>query len=434
MKAVKVERLEFGKGLPKIGVSILGKDRKTIEKNAKELVGKPYDFAEWRVDDLPEKGWNIKNLLEIIQSLREILLAKPLLFTIRTKNEGGNANINVALYEKLLLKVIESKAVPMVDVEFFMEGLNVKRIVSAAKKAGVIIIASYHDFNSTPHKGVLIEKMCFMQKRGADIVKIAVMPQSFKDVITVMDATWQMHQNYAKVPIAVISMGDIGALSRVSGEYTGSCLTFAALEEVSAPGQFEVYKMNRLLHNLHKVEDKKKKNHIFLIGFMGVGKSTIARKIGRKYGLRQIDLDREIEREENKKIAEIFANEGETYFRKLETDYIRKLKTMETSIVSCGGGAVLNPENIRLMKNCGKIVLLTGNPVTIYHRVKHNPNRPLLNGNMNIPYIAKLMEERRPAYEKAADFVVRTDGKRADEICKEIWLCMESVWSGEETL
>lgn len=429
MKRVKVGCLEFGKGLPKIGVSIMGENKASIESNARELVGKPYDFAEWRVDYLPREAWNIKNLLSIAGSLRGILQSKPLLFTMRTVNEGGKADIRPSDYEQIILKMIEAKAASIVDVEFFREGLDIKKIVWEAKKAGVCIMASYHDFYSTPHKGELIEKMCYMQKRGADIVKLAVMPKTFKDTLTLMDATWQMHNHYAKVPIATISMGEIGGLSRVSGQYTGSCLTFAAMEQVSAPGQFEVYKLNRLLHNLCHKEGENKKEHIFLIGFMGVGKSTIARKIGRKYGLRQVDLDREIELAENKKIAEIFESGGEAYFRSLETDYLRKLKDKETSIVSCGGGVVLNPENVRIMKSCGKIILLTGNPITIYHRVKNNPNRPLLNGNMNVPYIAGLMEKRRSAYEKASDFIVKTDGKSVDKICKEIWLCMEKVWS-----
>lgn len=89
-------------------------------------------------------------------------------------------------------------------------------------------------------------------------------------------------------------------------------------------------------------------------------------------------------------------------------------------VVSCGGGAVLREENVALMKSCGKIVLLTATPEAIFDRVKDSIDRPVLNGNMNVEYIAELMEKRRPKYEAAADLVISTDMKNVREICEEI--------------
>ncbi|HBA96878.1 MAG TPA: chorismate mutase, partial [Lachnospiraceae bacterium] len=88
-------------------------------------------------------------------------------------------------------------------------------------------------------------------------------------------------------------------------------------------------------------------------------------------------------------------------------DDIKKLKP---SVISCGGGLVLRKENVRKMKESGRIVLLSATPETIYSHVKGSTSRPLLNGNMNIPYIKKLMEERMPKYIAAADFIIETDG------------------------
>ena len=116
----------------------------------------------------------------------------------------------------------------------------------------------------------------------------------------------------------------------------------------------------------------------------------------------------------------VFKEKGEPYFRELETDLIKSFVGVEPAVISCGGGAVLKEENVRLMKESGKIVLLTAEPETIYERVKDSTERPVLNGNMNVGYIEELMEKRRPKYEAAADVTIATDGKTAGEICGEI--------------
>ena len=165
--------------------------------------------------------------------------------------------------------------------------------------------------------------------------------------------------------------------------------------------------------------------HIFLIGFMGCGKSTNAKYLTKMTGAAQMEMDQEIVKDQGMAITEIFAKFGEPYFRDLETELIRSMKGKEPMVVSCGGGAVLREENVALMKEVGKIVLLTATPESIYDRVKDSTDRPILNGNMTPEYIAKLMEKRRPKYEAAADFAVSTDMKNTREICEEILEKME---------
>ena len=162
------------------------------------------------------------------------------------------------------------------------------------------------------------------------------------------------------------------------------------------------------------------KEHIFLIGFMGCGKSTNAACLAEMTGAKQVEMDQMIVENEGMSIADIFKEKGEAYFRELETDLIKSFAGVEPTVISCGGGAVLKEENVRLMKESGKIVLLTAEPETIYERVKDSTERPVLNGNMNVGYIEELMEKRRPKYEAAADVKVATDGKTAEEICGEI--------------
>lgn len=161
-------------------------------------------------------------------------------------------------------------------------------------------------------------------------------------------------------------------------------------------------------------------HHIFLIGFMGCGKSTNAACLARITGASVMEMDEAIAKEQGRPIAEIFSAEGEGYFRDLETALLKRLEEQSPMIVSCGGGAVLREENVVLMKEKGRIVLLTAEPETIYTRVKDSLARPLLNGHMDVEYIRGLMEARRLCYEKAADITVSTDGKTAEEICLEI--------------
>ena len=161
-------------------------------------------------------------------------------------------------------------------------------------------------------------------------------------------------------------------------------------------------------------------HNIFLIGFMGVGKSTIAKILAKKLEAELVEMDETIEAEAGMSINQIFEKFGEQNFRDLETALVERISKTGGAVVSCGGGAVLRPENVQMMKQSGKIILLSATPETIYERVKHSTNRPLLNGNMNVEYIRGLMERRREVYEGAADVIITTDGKWKSQIVEEI--------------
>ena len=154
----------------------------------------------------------------------------------------------------------------------------------------------------------------------------------------------------------------------------------------------------------------KLQEHIFLIGFMGVGKTSTSRQLSRKLGVREVDTDAMI----------VFEESGEPYFRSVETGTLDTLADQKPCIVSCGGGMAMREENVAKMKKIGKVIFLTATPETIYSHVKNSTDRPLLNGNMNVPYIKKLMDEREPKYKAAADILIQTDGcnpaKVADKI------------------
>lgn len=162
------------------------------------------------------------------------------------------------------------------------------------------------------------------------------------------------------------------------------------------------------------------KGNIFLIGFMGTGKSTIARELKKMLNMECMEMDEMIMKQQGMSISDIFDRYGEDYFRDLESRLLLDLQKKENVIVSCGGGVVVRQENIGHMRGSGKIVLLSATPGTVYERVKNSTNRPILNGNMNVEYIAGLMEKRREKYEAAADITIVTDEKKIAEICREI--------------
>lgn len=157
--------------------------------------------------------------------------------------------------------------------------------------------------------------------------------------------------------------------------------------------------------------------NVILIGFMGCGKTTVGLKLS--YRLRQsvIDTDKEIEKEEKRSISDIFATEGEAYFRQQETACLEKLlQTARDKIISVGGGLPLREENRTLLKQIGKVVYLRATPETIYGRLKYDTTRPLLQGDDPETRIKELMAKRDGFYEQAADVIVDVDGKDFEQI------------------
>lgn len=157
---------------------------------------------------------------------------------------------------------------------------------------------------------------------------------------------------------------------------------------------------------------------IFLIGFMGVGKTATAKHLGTLLNRPVLDIDRCIERHCHISIPQIFERYGEAYFREKESALLSTLCRNNRQIISCGGGIALNPTNVQFMKQQGRIILLTASSETIYQRIKHSTHRPLLSSSINLPQINMLMKERSQAYTRAADFIIDTDGKSIAAVCQ----------------
>ena len=160
--------------------------------------------------------------------------------------------------------------------------------------------------------------------------------------------------------------------------------------------------------------------NIVLIGFMGAGKSTISEFLKTVFAMEVIEMDQIIAERQSMSISDIVETYGEEYFRDLETNLLIEMQSKKNMVISCGGGVPMRERNVVEMKKNGRVVLLTAKPETILNRVKDNHDRPLLEGNKTVPFIADLMEKRREKYQAAADIVIETDDKSELEICEEL--------------
>ena len=176
-----------------------------------------------------------------------------------------------------------------------------------------------------------------------------------------------------------------------------------------------------ITQNSKRIQSRNLFNYnIFLIGFMGAGKSTISDYLKNALAMDVVEMDQCIVERQGMSISDIFETYGEEYFRELETNLLIEMQSQSNVVVSCGGGVPMRERNVVEMKKNGRVVLLTAKPETILNRVKDNHDRPLLEGNKNVDFIAELMEKRREKYEAASDIVIETDGKDKLEICEEL--------------
>lgn len=185
---------------------------------------------------------------------------------------------------------------------------------------------------------------------------------------------------------------------------------------------------DEIIEIFHSIRDSSKRIqarklftcNIFLIGFMGVGKTTISAYMHDLFAMDRIEMDEVISGREGMSIPDIFEVHGEEYFRRAETDLIMEMQGRSNVIISCGGGVPMREINVREMKKNGRVVLLTATPGTILDRVRDSHDRPLLENNKTIEFISSLMEKRREKYEAAADITIRTDGRTKLDICNEL--------------
>ncbi len=250
MDTVRLRNVEIGSGPPKVVIPIVGQTREDILADAGNLNGLDFDLVEWRVDFFRET-MDREAVLDVLAALRQQLGEIPILFTFRTRQEGGQLEIDPEAYAQLNAAAARSGYADAVDVEVFSQGERAQSLIRTIHDAGAAVVGSSHEFGHTPSQQEMVARLCSMQELGCDILKIAVMPQSRGDVLALLCATEEMYTNHARQPVVTMSMGGLGAVSRLCGEAFGSAMTFGAAGQTSAPGQVQVEQLNTALPILH---------------------------------------------------------------------------------------------------------------------------------------------------------------------------------------
>lgn len=234
--------------MAKIIAPVTAKFQNEILNQAREIIKLDcVDLIEWRAD-FYDAILNSNKLLETLKLLRGVLENTPLIFTLRTKGEGGEFNYSLKDYYDLNLFAAESKLADIIDVEVLDLNLDLTKLIKAQ---GCYVIGSKHDFNFTPELEQIIKILHKAKEFNADILKAAFMPNSERDVINLINASAKYHAENLNDLIITISMGDLGKISRMACKLTGSCAAFVAVKNISAPGQLDAKDLQKILEILN---------------------------------------------------------------------------------------------------------------------------------------------------------------------------------------
>lgn len=265
MNTLTIKHVTFGDGMPKICIPITGRNEAEIRKAAEKISALPHDVVEWRADYF-EAVTDPDRLLRVLASLKKWLPGSLLLFTFRTKREGGVRGLSETCYLELCKAAAKSGLADLLDLELFTgaavsgdadqrepseplytpDTALLSPVISMAHAHGCRVILSSHDFQKTPPEQELFRRLSLMEAAGADLAKLAVMPRNEQDVLTLLSAT-RKASDTLRCPVITMSMGRLGVLSRISGSLTGSCLTFGTAGEESAPGQLPAEALKKFL-------------------------------------------------------------------------------------------------------------------------------------------------------------------------------------------
>ncbi|MGM0524167.1 MAG: type I 3-dehydroquinate dehydratase [Bacillota bacterium] len=228
---------------PKVCVAIIATTEAAFKERWQETKRGDIDVIEWRADYYTGDDATILPLLKAE--------SRPVIYTIRTKEEGGEWPYQKEQYIMRYKQAIASGAVDFIDLEWARDGEAKNILKGYAKEKGVKVITSFHDFDATPNFEDGKKLVQALSEDGGDIVKLAVMPESKQDVLTLLTLTVAV-KDLISQPIITMSMGEQGAISRLLGEWTGSVLTFGSVSEASAPGQLNVTDLTHTLQDLHR--------------------------------------------------------------------------------------------------------------------------------------------------------------------------------------
>lgn len=240
----------LGEGRPYVCVPVMGKCREEIAAEVRRLAEASADMIEWRVDAFAQAE-SPGAVREVLQELAPLVEHVILLVTFRSNRQGGLRELPAEQIRKLREAMAETKTADLIDLEFF-DAKNPRREIAGLQEMGARVIASHHDFHETPEPKVIRMLLGQLHESGADVVKLALMPRNMQDVLNLLEETNRFHETWPNQALITMSMGPMGVISRVAGEFFGSCVTFGAGALQSAPGQLPMEELEQVLAILHR--------------------------------------------------------------------------------------------------------------------------------------------------------------------------------------
>ncbi|MGY4688707.1 type I 3-dehydroquinate dehydratase [Salibacterium sp. K-3] len=244
-KVIQTKHHTFHTGRPSLCLPVTGKTDSAVLEEAVSIQHKKPDLVEWRADFFEDLS-DIEKVEDTAARMRESLQGIPLLFTIRSEKEGGQT-VSLTAFEKMewYRRLSIDGNVDMMDYEIQQDEAEIKEVQSFCRKNGVLLLFSYHNFSITPSEEEMLTMFKKIEDAGADMAKIAVMPETMNDVLSLLNVTLKADEEL-DIPVITMSMGKMGAVSRLAGWQFGSLFTFAVGSRSSAPGQIPVEMMREL--------------------------------------------------------------------------------------------------------------------------------------------------------------------------------------------
>lgn len=251
-KPIKLRGKTLGGENPLICIPIVAKKVEELKDIAKNLKGLEPDIIEWRVDHY-NKVHDVEEVINTTKILRNIVKDIPLIFTFRNYLEGGFLQIEDNVRFEIIKQIIKTGEIDVVDIELISGKNRIDEIKSVTNELDVPLILSYHNFTETPSAEFLVNIMQMQILNGADIAKIAVMPNTEEDVLNLLQATLKVRRQIMDPPLITMSMGERGVVSRIVGCLFGSDLTFGSAGKLSAPGQIPFIELKKNIESImHK--------------------------------------------------------------------------------------------------------------------------------------------------------------------------------------
>jgi 3-dehydroquinate dehydratase I len=243
-----VRGAEFGAAKPLLCVPLVARDLAGLLDQARAVHTLAADVVEWRADSFEDLSR--ESVQAAARELRTILSVEPIIFTLRAREEGGAAPIPADARSAVILDAVGTGLVDLIDVELFNGPSFIGPLLEASRPGGVRVILSFHDFQRTPEDDVLQATVGEMARLGADIAKVACMPQDPGDVLRLLHATYRARLAFPSLPLITMSMGRLGLASRVAGFLFGSDMSFAVGRQASAPGQIPIAELRSMIDGL----------------------------------------------------------------------------------------------------------------------------------------------------------------------------------------